>query len=89
MSPAMSYGQLQKNRQMSSVLLQAAHVSVAHVDLPENDWGALSKAIQSCAGSYVHVASNVSSQTCASSFYTQCFPDASVSLGWSGQALLS
>ncbi|KAK9837576.1 hypothetical protein WJX74_000716 [Apatococcus lobatus] len=66
---------------------KAALVSVAHVDLPENDWQALSEAVQSCAGSYVHVASNVSSQQCARSFYTQCFPAATVSLGWSGIAL--
>ncbi|KAK9867180.1 hypothetical protein WJX84_010139 [Apatococcus fuscideae] len=64
-------------------------ITVAHVDLPENDWQGLQEATQSREGTYLQMAPDVNSQACAQSFYSQCFPAASVSLAWSAPCITS
>jgi hypothetical protein len=62
-------------------------VSVAHTDLPGNDFSALFRLLGSDPGSYLREDTAVFPSAIGRSFYEQILPDASVTLGWSSWAV--
>lgn len=61
-------------------------ITVAHTDLPENDFSTLSKLLATDPASYLRGASGVFAVMVGRSFYEQVLPTASVTLGWSAWA---
>jgi hypothetical protein len=61
-------------------------ISVVHTDIPSNDFSTLFENVEQSAGTYLHQP-GVFAFAAGRSFYERIFPDASVTLGWSGIAV--
>ncbi len=62
-------------------------ITVAHVDLPSNDFASLLTLIDGSPDSYLRGHENVWPVAVGRSHFGQVFPDASVDLGWSANAI--